>query len=90
MEVDLASEATLTGNPSIPQGQLTRNMMDVNAPYQHTAMRDLTPVCDTMDDKAMDEPKEGELGYKKMKRGRRSGHKIQGYRRHDEEREGQR
>ena len=75
------------GNPIIPRAQLTRNMLDVNAPYQHTAMRDLTPVHDTMDNEAMDEPKEGELVYKKTKRGRRSGHKIQGYRRCDEERE---
>ena len=38
----------------------------------------------------MDDDEEGEPSYKKTKRGRRSGHKIQGYRRCDEEREEQR
>ena len=76
MEVNLAPEATLMGNPIIPQGQLTRNMLDANTPYQHTAMRDSTPIHDTTDDEAMDEPKEGELVCKKTKRGRCSGHKI--------------
>ena len=60
-------------------------MLDANAPYQHTAMRDSTPVCDTTDNEAMDKPKEGELVHKKTKRGRCSGHKIQGYQRRDEE-----
>ena len=87
MEVDLAPEVTLMENPIIHRGQLTRNMLDTNAPYQHTAMRDSTPVRDTTDDEAMDEPKEGELVYKKTKRGRHSGHKIQGYQRRDEEQE---
>ena len=52
MEVDLAPEETLMGNPIIPRGQLTRNMPDANAPYQHTAMRDSTPIRDTTDDEA--------------------------------------
>lgn len=41
---------------------------------------------DDQEDDDTDEPME-ELGYKKTKRGRRSGQKIQGYRRRDKERE---
>ena len=86
MEIDQPSEAPSMGF-NIPGNQLTRSMPDANAPYQHPGMRDSTPAHDSQEEETMDDIEEGELGYKKTKRGRRSGHKIQGYRRRDEERE---
>ena len=77
MEVDQAPEMSVMGIFDIPRDQLTRNIMDMNAPYQPPVMRELTPTCDTMDKEAMDDTEEGELGYKKIKRGHHSGHKIQ-------------
>ena len=56
-------------------------MPDVNTPHQHLVMGELTSVHDTLDEEDMDDMEEGKLGYKKTKRERRSGHKIQGYRR---------
>ena len=85
MEIDQASEASATGNFNLLGGQLTRNMPDVNAPYQHPVMGELTSVHNALDEEDMVDIKEGKLGYKKMKRGCRSGHKIQGYWRRDEE-----
>ena len=87
MEIDQASEASSAGNFNLLGGQLTRNMPDANAPYQHLVMGEPTSVNDALDEEDMDDIEEGELGYKKTKRGHRSGHKIQGYRRRDEERE---
>ena len=85
MEVDQSSEPPSMGF-NIPRNQLTQSMPDVNAPYQHPVMRDSTSTHDSQEEETMDDIEEGELGYKKTKRGRRSGHKIQGYWRRDEER----
>ena len=87
MEINQASEASSAGNFNLLGGQLTRNMPDTNAPYQHPVMGESTSVHDTLDEEDMDNVKEGKLDYKKTKRGRRSRHKIQGYRKRDEERE---
>ena len=89
MEVDQPSEVLSMGF-NIPRNQLTRSMPDANAPYQHPVMGDSTSACDSQEEVAMDNIEEGKLGYKKTKRGRCSGHKIQGYWRHNEEREEQR
>ena len=89
MEIDQAPEASSAGNFNLLGGQLTRNMLDVNAPYQHLVMGESTSVHDTLDEEDMDDIEEGKLGYKKTKRGRHSRHKIQGYRRRDEEQEEQ-
>ena len=87
MEINQAPEASATGNFNLLGGQLTRNMPDVNALYQHPVMGESTSVHNALDEEDMDDIEEGKLGYKKTKRGCRSGHKIQGYRRRDKERE---
>ena len=46
---------------------------------------DCTPSRDLTDTGTDDEDEEGEITWKKTKRGRRSGNKIQGYRRRDKE-----
>ena len=46
---------------------------------------DCTPSRDLTDKGTDDEDEEGEITWKKTKRGRRSGNKIQGYRRRDKE-----
>ena len=86
MEVDQPPEALSMGF-NIPRNQLTWSMLDTNAPYQHPVMGDSTSARDSQEEEAMDNIKEDELGYKKTKRGRHSGHKIQGYWRHNEEQE---
>ena len=87
MEIDQASEVPSPGNFNLPGGQLTRNMRDANALYQHPVMGESMSVHNALDEEDMDDIKEGKLGYKKMKRGRCSRHKIQGYWRRDKERE---
>ena len=70
MEVDQVPRAPLAGSSSPYGNPLARSTRSADASDQDTA----------------DDEEEGELGYKKTKRGRRSGRKIQGYRRRDEER----
>ena len=68
MEVDQSSETPSMGF-NIPRNQLTRSMPDANAPYQHPVMRDSTSAHDSQEEETMDDIEEGELGYKKTKRG---------------------
>lgn len=88
MKLDQAPEVSLLGNFNISRDQLIRNMMDVNAPYQHPVMGESTSTHDAMGEEAIGNTGEGQLGCKKTKRGC-SGHKILGYRRCDEEQEEQ-
>ena len=53
----------------------------------HPRTGDYTPPRDFTDKGTDNEDEEGEITWKKTKRGCRSGNKIQGYQRRDEERE---
>ena len=44
MEINQAPEALSAGNFNLPGGQLTRNMLDMNASYQHLVMGKSTSV----------------------------------------------
>jgi hypothetical protein len=65
----------------------SRAPLTINADDRDSYSRasELTPPRDTTNEEVEDNNEEGEIGWKKTKRGRRSGNKIQGYRRRDEE-----
>ena len=85
MEIDQMLETQPTRNFNFLSGQSTSSMIGVNAPYQSPTWGESVCTQDISDEEAMDNNEEGELSYKKTKRGHCSGHMIQGYRRHNEE-----
>ena len=87
MEIDQMLETQPIRNFNLLSSQSTSSMIDANAPYQPPVWGEWARTQDISDEEAMDDDEEGEPSYKKTKRGRCSGHKIQGYRRRDEERE---
>ena len=87
MEIDQTLETQPTRNFNFLSSQSTSSMIDANALYQHPVWGESAHTQDISDEEAMKDDEEGELSYKKTKRGHHSGHNIQGYRRCDEERE---
>jgi hypothetical protein len=89
MEIDYGptGESTMWENLNRPGNFETPSIPSVDNRDLHSRVGNSTPPHYPMDDGANDDDEEGEVGWKKTKRGRRSGNKIQGYRRRDEERE---